>query len=69
MNIVLKILDFCNLLDYSQKRLSLTNLALISLVLKLIITRNPDLSTIGTTVIAFANYMQRRSANNSKEDT
>ncbi len=59
---ILKILDFLNILDYSG-RISLTNLALISLVGKLLISPNPDFATIGSVVVAMANYMHKRSIN------
>ncbi len=59
---LLKILDFLNLLSYDGK-LSLTNIALIVLVGKLVVSPSPDLATVGSVVIAFANYMQKRSAN------
>lgn len=62
MSYILKILDFFNLLDYSN-RISLTNLALIALVGKLLVTPNPDFATIGSVIIAFANYMHKRSTN------
>jgi len=67
MSIILKILDFCNLLDYN-KNLSLTNIALIALVVKLIVSPSPDLATVGSVVIAFSNYMHKRSTSQGAQD-
>lgn len=63
MKILLKILDFCSLLDYSGARLSISNIAVISLVTKLALTSNPDLATIGVTVVSLLNYMHKRNEN------
>lgn len=67
MDKILRILDFCNILDY-DKRLSLTNIALIALIAKLIFSPSSDLATVGTTAIAFANYMHKRSVSNKADD-
>ena len=56
---VLKLLDFCNLLDDSG-RLSITNIAAIVLVAKLALTSNPDLATVGSTALGLLNYMHKR---------
>lgn len=64
---MLKILDFCNILDYNKK-LSLTNIALIALVIKLMISPSPDLATVGSVVVAMANYMHKRSTNQDQDD-
>jgi len=59
MDRFIKFLDFLNILDYN-KRISLTNLALIVLVGKLAISQSPDLVTVGSVAIAMANYMHKR---------
>jgi len=64
IDFIKKILDFCNVLD-DTGRLSITNVAVMGLVGKLIITSNPDLATVGTTIIALVNYMHKRSVNNA----
>lgn len=67
MSYIIKTLDFCNILDYN-KRLSLTNIALIALVVKLVVSPSPDLATVGSVVIAFSNYMHKRSTNQGSQD-
>jgi hypothetical protein len=57
---ILKILDFLNILDYS-KRISLTNVSLMLLVGKLLFTPSPDFAVVGSVIIAFANYAHKRS--------
>lgn len=59
MNIVLKILDFCNLLDYSGK-LSITNIALIGLICKMVFASNVDWPSIVAVIAAFSNYAHKR---------
>lgn len=60
---LLKILSFCNILDDSGN-LSLTNLAFIAMVAKLVLTKNPDYATLGATVATVLNYMHKRNTNN-----
>lgn len=60
-NKILKILDFCSILSYDG-RLSITNLAVIALIVKLVISPSPDLSTVGATAIALFNYIHKRSS-------
>lgn len=62
MKYTLRVLDFLNILDYS-KRLSLTNISLVLLVGKLLVTPNPDFAVVGSVIIAFANYAHKRSTN------
>ncbi len=62
MSYILKTLDFFNILDYSR-RISLTNISLMLLVGKLLVTPNPDFAVVGSVIIAFANYAHKRSTN------
>jgi hypothetical protein len=57
---ILRILDFFNILDYNR-RISLTNVSLMLLIGKLLVSPNPDFGTIGTVIVAFANYAHKRS--------
>ncbi len=59
---LLRFLDFFNILDYS-KRISLTNVSLMLLVGKLLVSPNPDFGTIGAVIAAFGNYAHRRGTN------
>lgn len=54
----MKLLRFCNMLD-SRNNLSLTNLALVCLVGKMLIAA--DISSCVAVVLAFGNYMHKRS--------
>ena len=66
---IIKILDFLNVLDDSG-RLSITNIAAMSLIAKLVFTSNPDLSTIGATAVGILNYMHKRQViSRSNDDT
>jgi len=62
-NIILKLLDFCNLLDYSGARLSLTNLGLIALIFKMVVSKPVDWPSVVAVIAALANYMNKRSTN------
>lgn len=62
MKFLLKVLDFCNVLDYS-KRLSITNIALIVLLAKVAFASPIDWPSIVSLVIAFSNYAHKRSSN------
>ncbi len=64
IDLIKKVLAFCNVLD-DNGGLSITNISVIVLVTKLAITSNPDLATVGTTVIAMLNYMHKRSVINT----
>jgi DNA-binding transcriptional regulator YdaS (Cro superfamily) len=68
MTIVLKILDFCNLLDYTGTRLSITNIALIGLVTRLAVTKDIDWPSLVAVITAFGNYAHKRTSGSS-EDT
>ena len=39
------------------------------MVIKLVITSNPDLATIGITAVSFLNYMHKRSTNQDAKDS
>lgn len=58
-----QVLNFLNILD-SDGNLSLTNLAFIAMVAKLVLTKNPDYATLGATVATVLNYMHKRNTNN-----
>lgn len=60
MQILLKILAFCNVLEYDQARLSLTNLALIALVAKMVFTSNLDWPSVVSVITVFSNYAHKR---------
>lgn len=59
---MLKLLAFLNVLDDSN-RLSITNLALIGLIMKMILASNVDWPSIVAVVAAFGNYSHKRSIN------
>lgn len=59
MQKLLTILNFLNILD-SEGRLSITNLGLICLLIKVMISPDADWSSIVAIVVAFANYMHKR---------
>lgn len=61
--IIKKILDFCNVLSYDGK-LSITNIAVIAMITKLVLSPSPDLATVGVTAVSFLNYMHKRNSNN-----
>ncbi len=65
---IIKVLDFCNLLDDSG-RLSITNIAAIVLVTKLALTGNPDLATVGSTALGLLNYAHKRYVNSQPGST
>lgn len=60
--IILKILDFLNLLSYDRK-LSITNIALYVLLGKLVLSSNVDWPSIVAVITAFANYSIKRVVN------
>lgn len=66
MDVLIKILDFFNVLDYT-KRISITNVAVMMLVGKLVFSPSPDLATVGVTVVSLLNYAHKRSISNSKD--
>ncbi len=57
-----KVLAFLNVLDYNGTSLSITNIAVIAMITKLVLTSNPDLATVGVTAVSFLNYMHKRSS-------
>ena len=63
MKIILKVLDFLNLLDYSGERLSITNIALVALIAKLSLSSNVDWPSIVAVITAFGNYASKRHIN------
>lgn len=60
INFIKKILDFCSILSYDGK-LSITNIAVIALITKLVLSPSPDLATVGITAVSILNYMNKRS--------
>lgn len=56
---MIKVLLFLNLLD-AQRRLSITNLGLMALIIKTVVSPSADWSSIVAMVVAFANYMHKR---------
>lgn len=54
-----KLLAFLNLLD-ADSNLSITNAAVIALVIKMLVSPNLDWPSITAMVITFANYMHKR---------
>lgn len=71
---LLRLLDFCNLLDYNKK-ISITNIALIALISKIMMAVTIDFPSVVALATVFANYIHRRSMiskeklNQSKEET
>lgn len=63
MRYLLKILAFLNVLDYTGTSISITNLAVIALVSKLVLTNNPDIATVGVTAVSILSYAHKRSIN------
>jgi len=61
-----KLLGFLNLLD-AEKRLSLTNLALIACVAKVIVAQNPSFVELGGLLLSLTNYAHKRSSNSSPQ--
>jgi hypothetical protein len=55
----MKLLNFLSLLD-SEGRLSLTNVAMYVILVKLAIAPNPGLADIGALLLALANYAHKR---------
>lgn len=62
MNILNKLLDFLNLLDYSG-RLSPTNVALCIVTIRLAMAPQPSLIDLGALLIGLANYAHKRVVN------
>lgn len=67
MNLVLKALDFCNLLDYNGK-LSITNIALVALIAKLALSGNTDWPSLVAVITAFSNYAHKRVVSQGNQD-
>lgn len=62
-----KVLDFLCLLSDDGERLSLTNLALISLTVKMLAAPNLDWPATITMMTVFANYAHKRHGRNAVE--
>ncbi len=67
MKYITKILDFLNILDYSGTRLSITNIALIGLLIKVLVSPNVDWPSLVAIITAFANYAHKRSSSDAQE--
>jgi hypothetical protein len=61
-----KVLDFLSILGYDG-RVSLTNVALIALVTKIVISPSVDWPSVVAIVTAFGNYAHRRGQNAKQE--
>lgn len=59
---IIKILDFCNLLDYNKK-LSVTNVALLVLLGKILVAASIDWPSIVALIGTLANYAHKREVN------
>lgn len=68
MDKIKRILAFCNLLEYDENRLSITNIALIGLIFKLVITPQVDWPSIVAVITAFGNYSHKRYINSQVSD-
>lgn len=51
-----------------DRRVSITNVAVIALIAKLALSPSPDLATVGVTAVSILNYMHRRSSNPDPKD-
>lgn len=65
---IMKALDFLNLLDY-HKKLSITNVAVIIMVVKLAFIPTFNLTEVAAFFIAMLNYGHKRIQNNQIETT
>ncbi len=65
--IPMKILDFCNVLDYNKK-LSITNIALIALLGKMLLAPNIDWPSLVAVIVAFSNYAHKRAVSSNAEN-
>lgn len=63
---ILKALNFCNLLDLEGK-LSLTNLGLVVLLVRVGASSVLDWASVTTLALAFANYMHKRKESTQAE--
>ena len=63
-----RILDFCNLLG-QDGRLSITNIALIALVVKMCASPSLDWPAVVTLITVFANYMHKRKTINDSTES
>lgn len=61
-----KVLSFFNLLD-AEGNLSITNLAVIVVLVKLAISPSASLTEAGTLLIALANYAHKRAVNKNSQ--
>ena len=66
-NILKKTLDFFNILDYSGDKLSLTNLAFIAIIIKVIKAPTLDPQTVIALVTLCANYLHKRYESSRQE--
>lgn len=63
---LLNILSFCNLLDLEGK-LSLTNVGLVVLLIRVGMAAQLDWASVTTLALAFANYMHKRKESSAAE--
>jgi esterase/lipase len=59
MKHLLSVLDWFNLLD-NEKKLSITNCAVVALIIKMLVSPNLDWPSITGMIVVFANYMHKR---------
>jgi hypothetical protein len=60
MPVLFKILDFFNLLDESGYRISITNVAVIVLISKILFSSNVDWPSVVAVIVSFGNYSHKR---------
>lgn len=65
MHRIKRVINWLNLLDLEGK-LSLTNVALVALVIKMLVSPNLDWPAVVTLITVFANYMHKRQAVNGQ---
>lgn len=64
MRHIIAVLDWFNLLD-NEKKLSITNVAVVALVIKMLVAPNLDWPSVTGMLIVFANYMHKRQSTDS----
>lgn len=62
MNALLKILHFLSLIDNDNK-LSITSIAIYSILFKLVMAPNPGLTDVGALLLVLLNYAHKRQVN------
>lgn len=65
MDKITRAMNFLNLLD-AQSKLSITNLAVIICLLKLVFSPSASITEAGTLLVALANYAHKRSVVNAQ---